>query len=159
MDWEKSTDIILVASIGILGVFAILGLIQLIKRKSIKKVDRALLAFIPSLILLVITYFAFDKLFVLNTRPNDSGEPSFPSTHVMIVATVFSLVALALPQYINSKIACIILDVLMLILIAIVSVGRVLSLKHWPLDVVGGLAFAAIFALVYYLITFRKEKK
>ena len=153
MNWGKITDIILIASIAVLAVFALLGLIELIRRKSIKKVDKSLLAMIPPLILMSATYFIFDKIWILNTRPDGSGEPSFPSTHTMIVATIFLMTIIALPKYIKNKPLRIILDIVMLSFIAVVPVGRVLANKHWVSDVVAGLIFAAIFAVVYYLIT------
>lgn len=157
MQWSKITDIILVASIAVLGVFAILGLCQCIKRKSLKKVDKPLLAMLIPLILMAATYFIFDKFLILNTRPNGSGEPSFPSTHTMVVATIFLCVAIILPRYIGSKVALITLDILMLALTILVCVGRVLANMHWTSDVIGGLIFAAIFATIYYLIIRRKK--
>lgn len=153
MNWGKITDIILITSIAVLAVFALLGLIELIRRKSIKKVDKSLLAMIPPLILMSATYFIFDKIWILNMRPDGSGEPSFPSTHTMIVATIFLMAIIALPKYIKNKPLRIILDIVMLSFIAVVPVGRVLANKHWVSDVVAGLIFAVIFAAIYYLIT------
>ena len=152
MQWSKITDIILIASIAVLGVFAILGLCQWIQRKSLKKVDKPLLAMLVPLIFMAATYIIFDKFLVLNTRPNGSGEPSFPSTHTMIVATIFLCVALILPRCIKSKAAIITLDILMLALTILVCIGRVAANMHWISDVIGGLIFAAIFAIIYYLI-------
>ena len=157
MNWDLASDIILYASFAVLAVFAILGLVQLISRKSLKKVDQPLLAMFVPLILMAVTYIIFDKFIVLNTRPDGSGEPSFPSTHAMVVATIFALATLALPRYIKSKAALITLDLLMLALTILVSVGRVLANQHWLSDVLGGLGFAAIFTLVYYLIIRRKH--
>lgn len=157
MQWSKITDIILIASIAILGVFAIFGLYQWIRRKSLKKVDKPLLAMLVPLFLMAATYFVFDKLLILNTRPNGSGEPSFPSTHTMVVATIFLCVALILPRYIKSKAAIITLDTLMLILTILVCVGRVAANMHWISDVIGGLIFAATFAVIYYLIIRRHK--
>lgn len=157
MNWNKATDIILIASFAVLAVFVIMGLYQWITRKSLKKVDRELLWFPLPLALMAATYFVFDKFLIWNTRPDGSGEASFPSTHVMIVATIFLLVALILPRYIKSKTAYILLDVFMLAFIILVSVGRVLANKHWPSDVLGALGFAIIFAAIYYLIIRRTQ--
>ena len=157
MKWDLISDIILLASFAILGVFVVLGLYQLITRKSLFKVDRRLLWMILPLALMAITYIVFDKFLVLNTRPNGSGEASFPSTHVMVVSTIFLIIALNLPYYIKSKTAWIIIDIAMLLLIVLVCVGRVLSEMHWLSDVLGGLAFAIIFAAIYYLIIRRKS--
>ena len=114
MEWEKATDVILIASIAIFSIFVWLGLYQWIKRKSFMKIDKNLLWAILPFILMALTYFLFDKVFVLNTRPNGSGEPSFPSTHTMVVATIFLLTAIILPNYIKSKTARIILDTIIL---------------------------------------------
>lgn len=152
MQWDKISDIILVSSFATFAVFAILGLTQWIKRKSLKKVDKPLLWAILPLSLMVITYIIFDKFLIWNTRPNGSGEPSFPSTHVMVVAAIFFIVALILPRYIRSKIACAILDLMMLVLLVLVCAGRILANMHWSSDVAGGLIFATIFATIYYLI-------
>ena len=157
MQWTKITDIILLASFAILGVFAILGLCQWISRKSLKKVDKLLLWLLLPLALMAITYVVFDKFLIWNTRPNGSGEPSFPSTHTMVVATIFFLVAVILPHYVKSRLARAIIDMLMLALLALVCVGRVAANMHWVSDVIGGLAFAAIFTIIYYLITRRYQ--
>ena len=157
MDWDKITNVILLAAFAVLAVFAILGLVQLIQRKSLKKVDRPLLKMLIPLVLTAVIYVIFDKFWILNVRPDGSGEPSFPSSHVLAVATIFSLVAIALPTYVKSKTARTILYLLMPALTVLVSVGRVLANKHWPSDVAGALGFAAINALIYYLII--KEPK
>ena len=158
MDWDKASDIILYASFAIVGVFAIMGLCQLIKRRSLKKVDRELLLMPIPLSLMATTYIIFDEFLVLNTRPNGSGEPSFPSSHTMIVGTIFLLTALILPKYIKSKSTCIILDLIMLVLFALVCVGRVASNMHWVSDVVAGAIFAMVFGVIYYLLIRRKHE-
>ena len=156
MNWDKATDIILITAIATLGIFALLGLYQWISRNSLKKVDKSLPAMLIPLVLMAATYFVFDKFWVLNTRPDGSGEPSFPSTHVMVVATIFALVALNLPRYVKSKTLRIVLYLAMLALTALVSVGRVLANQHWSSDVAGALIFATIFTIIYYVIA-RKD--
>lgn len=155
MQWDLISDIILATSFAALIVFAVLGFCQWIKRRSLKKVDKPLLWAILPLFLMVVTYIIFDKFLILNTRPTDSGEPSFPSTHVMVIATIFSIIAIILPKYIKSRVARITLDLMMLALLVLVCVARVLADMHWISDVVGGLIFAVIFAVIYYLITRR----
>ena len=159
MQWETATDVILIAAIAVLGVFGLLGLIEWISRKSLKKVDKELIGMIVPMLLMAATYFIFDKFLILNTRPNGSGEPSFPSSHTMVVATIFFCVMLALPKYIKNKPLRIFLDIVMLALIALTATGRVLSNMHWLSDVLGGLGFAMIFALIYYFIKKHHQKE
>lgn len=155
MQWDKISDIILASSLLVLAVFAILGSYQWIKRKSLAKVDKPLLWMILPLALMAVTYYIFDHFLIWNTRPNGSGESSFPSTHVMVVATIFFCVAIILPRYVRSKAMCIVIDLLMLLLLVTVCVGRVAANMHWISDVVGGIIFAIIFSTIYYLTTRR----
>ena len=152
MNWGLITNVILAAAIAVLAVFVVLALYQWIQRKSFTKIDLELRWAAVPIILMAITYVVFDHFLIWNTRPNGSGEPSFPSSHVMLVATVFALTAIVLPKYIQSKAALITLDILMLILTVLVCIGRVLANMHWTSDVLGALAFAAIFTLIYYFI-------
>ncbi len=156
MTWKVITDIILILAIATPCIFASLALYQWIANKSIKKVDKCLLWIPLPIVLMTITWIIFDKIFILDVRPNNSGEPSFPSTHVMFVATIFSIVMIILPKYIKSKILYNTLRLIMIILIILTCVGRVASNMHRPLDVVGALTFALIFAKIYYYIIHRK---
>ena len=159
MQWELITNIILILSLITLGIFAVIGLYQWITRKSIKKVDKQIRWMPLPLALMTITYFIFDKLLVVNVRPNGSGESSFPSTHSMIVATIFFMVTIILPKYIKSKKLRIVLELLMFIGISLTCTGRVLANLHWPLDVIGALVFAFIFTEIYYQIIKKKKDK
>lgn len=159
MQWELITNIILILSFIILGVFVILAIYQWITRKSFMKIDRQLRWMPLPLALMTITYFIFDKLIILNTRPNGSGESSFPSTHAMIVTTIFFVAIIVLPKYIKSRAIRIILDIIMFILVALTCTGRVLSNMHWPLDVFGAIGFALIFSEIYLIVIKIKRKK
>lgn len=162
MQWGMITDVIVASAIAVVVVFACLGLYQWVSRKSLKKVDPQLLWMPLPLAIMAVVYFIFEKLIVLNVRPNGSGEPSFPSTHVMITATVFFITMLIIPKYVKQKSLRIILEVIMVIMIILICIGRVLANMHWPIDVVGGVGFAFIFAEIYYLAlkkTLKKEKE
>ena len=152
MKWDLITNIILIAALVTLAVFAGLGVYQWITRKSLKKVDKRLTFMLIPLAIMAVTYFVFDKFIILNVRPDGSNEPSFPSTHVMIVATIFLLVAMNLKTYIRQKPLQIVIYAIMLILLVLTCVGRVLANKHWISDVLGALAFSAIFTEIYYFI-------
>lgn len=165
MEWTKITDIILISSIVILGLFALLGLYQWITRKSLKKVDKQILWMILPMALVAITYLVCDKILTpdkfsfMPTRPDGSGEPSFPSTHVMVVATIFFCVSAALPKYIKSKAALILIDIVMFAFASLTATGRILSDKHSYIDVAGAIIFAFIFYEIYYAVTHRKKAK
>ena len=158
MKWDLITNIILIAAIIVLGLFACLGIYQWITRKSFKKIDPELRWAIVPIVLMGITYLVFDHVLIWNTRPDGSGEPSFPSSHVMLVATTFFLTAIILPRYVEKRSHRIFIDVMMLALLVLVCVGRVLANKHWVSDVEGALIFSLIFAAIYCLILRRTTK-
>ena len=163
MEWIKITDIILAISILILGLCAILGLIQWISRGSIKKVDKQILWLLLPAVLLVVTYLLFDKVLPeifpgMPHRPNNPEEPSFPSTHVMVVTTIFFCVSAALPKYTKSKTLITILDILMFILASLTATGRIISQMHTYVDVIGAVVFSFIFYEIYYSCIHKKKK-
>ncbi len=159
MDWDKVTDIMVIISIIAIGIFGIIGLYQWFTRKSFQKIDKPIIALIVPLALVVVTWLIFDHFWILNTRPDGSGEPSFPSTHTMITATSLFCVAILLPHYLKNKSLIALLDFLMLIIIVLVPVGRVLANKHWISDVIGGLVFSLIFATIYFVLVKKFTKK
>ena len=158
MKWDLITNIILVAACAVLGLFIILGIYQWITRKSFKKIDPELRWAIVPIVLMGITYLVFDHVLIWNTRPDGSGEPSFPSSHVMLIATTFFLTTIILPKYVKQQSHRIFIDAMMLVLLILVCVGRVLANKHWTSDVEGALIFSLIFATIYYLILRRTTK-
>lgn len=161
MNWDKATDIMVYAALATIGIFVAVGIYQWITRKSLKKIDKTIWFLLIPLSLMLLTYFLFDHVFIWNTRPDGSGEPSFPSTHTMIIATVFFCTAIALPKYIKQESMLIFLDIVMLAFVIMVPVGRVIANKHWVSDCVGALIFSAIFAGVYlfFIKKFTKGNK
>lgn len=162
MSWELISNIILGLAFLVLAVFIILGLQQWITRRSLQKVDRGLLWMPLPLALMAITYLVFDKIWpftAISTRPNGSGEPSFPSTHVMMVATILFLATLNLPKYVKNPTLRLVIEILVVISVVLTCVGRVLANMHWVTDVIGGLIFAFIFTEIYYLIIKPKKGK
>lgn len=156
--WDTITNITLFTSIIVLMVFAVIGVIEWITRGSYKKVDKQLLYMFIPLCLMVVTYFIFDKLIILNTRPDGSGEPSFPSSHVLVVGTIFFSIITILPKYVKNKGARIALEVLMAILLSLTCSGRLLANKHDLFDVIGAVILAFIFSYIYQF-ALRKNKK
>lgn len=152
MNWDKATDIMVYTALATAGIFAALGIYQWITRKSFKKIDHPIVALIVPALLVLTTYVLFDFVFIWNTRPDGSGESSFPSTHTMITATIFLCTAIILPNYVKSKSLLVFLDLVMLAFVILVPVGRVLANKHWVSDCIGALIFSVAFAGLYYLI-------
>ena len=156
--WEIITNIILGIAILTLVAFLGLGLYQWVKRGGIEKVDKEIAWIWLPVVLMAITYFIFDKFIILATRPNGSGESSWPSTHVMVVATIFFIVTIILPHYIKDRTTRIVLEVLMVIAISLTWTGRIMANMHSLGDVIAGLVFAFLFSEVYCQVIKRSSK-
>ncbi|HBJ18814.1 MAG TPA: phosphoesterase PA-phosphatase [Clostridiales bacterium] len=159
--WYDITDFIGIGAVFVAFFFAMLGFYQLMKRKSLLKVDRALL-FLGGIYLLLIGLYLFFEAVVINTRPVLMGghaEASYPSSHVMIVVTIFGSAILTLRRLFPRKKRLLFLfDTTATALIGITVVGRLLSGVHWFSDIVGGLLFsAALLMLDFSLLSLVKE--
>lgn len=156
--WLIITDLIVgMAIITALG-FAIMAVVQWVQRKSFKKIDPQLRWAVVPFSLMAVVYLVFEHLIILARRPNGSGEPSFPSTHVMITATVFFLTIIILPKYVKNQRLRLVLDILMILAVILIAVGRVVANMHWVTDVLGGIGFAGLFTVVYHILLKRVVK-
>lgn len=127
-----------------------IGLYQLIKKKSLYKVDKSIIIFGIALVIAIIVWLLFDKVIELNIRPTHKIEGSFPSTHVML-ATFFALSChgfLCLRD--QDKLIKYSSLVLAIIIIVIVTITRVIAGVHYITDVCGGL----FIGLSFYFCTF-----
>ena len=93
MIWYKITQLLGYLAIVIFAFFAICGLVQIVKRKSVFKVDQDLLVMAYMFIVLFLLYILFDKI-AINYRPMllpgaTVLEASFPSSHTMLALCVF----------------------------------------------------------------------
>lgn len=149
---DKISDIFL--ALGIIGVlfFGIVGVIQLIKRKSLKKVDREIIVFGIFLIIMVMLWITFDKFLVINYRPiliDGEIEASYPSTHVMIVTFTLLTVTNLLSKYIKNDKVVKMFYGLAILFIMLATIFRILSGMHWISDCVGGLLLGSMLYSFY----------
>ncbi|MBR6823386.1 MAG: phosphoesterase PA-phosphatase, partial [Clostridia bacterium] len=105
MFWYKVTEFLGIFSLAVAGFVAAMGLYQLITRKSIKKVDREIITAGILYAVMFFFYIFFDKV-VINYRPvimsgETEVEPSFPSSHTMLVIVVLGSAILLILSYIK----------------------------------------------------------
>lgn len=142
--WYKFTQILGIVSIAVGSVFAVIGLVQLIKRKNFFRIDRQILFLGGLFVLLGILYLVFE-LIPVNYRPVlmpgevYAPEPSFPSSHTMLVFVIMSGVAVMLNYYVKNKRLRVSLQALCALFILVMTVGRLLSGVHWLTDILGGI--------------------
>lgn len=133
------------------GIYGLLGVLQLIKRKSLKKVDHQLICLGVFFVLTLLCYVLFEKL-PINYRPvilEEGLEASYPSSHTMLALCVFGAMMVPYPQLIPEKKMGLV-RILALLLMVISAVGRLLSGVHWLTDIVGSVFLSA--ALISFYI-------
>ena len=132
--------------------FAFLGLMQLIKRRSLIKVDKSILL-LGGFYLAVIIIFVFFEKVIINYRPvliEGVLEASYPSSTTLLFTTVMPTAAIDLSARIKSKVARGVCALLILSFGAFCVFGRALSGVHWITDIIGGLLISAGLDLIYY---------
>ena len=160
------TDWLMYSVIAAAAVFGIIGLVQWIKRKSFLKVDHQILLLGLAYIIVIVAYFIFDKLLIINCRPvligtAEAPEPSYPSSHTMTALFVF-LSAIPMVKYLlaNKKGLKTTIIVVLVALATFTVFGRIFSGAHWFSDIVGGALFAiGLFYLWMYFVDLVNEKK
>ena len=146
---------------GIVLAYFIVAIIQIIKRKSIRKVDKKIWILGIFYIILALIYFAFELL-KINYRPvlvDGELEPSYPSSHTLFAVFICVTAIYTNNKLITNKKIKLISNTIVSLVGIITIIGRVLSGVHWITDVMGGLLISTTLALAYItLITHLNEK-
>ena len=163
MVWYNITDWLGLTAIIAAFLFAATGLVQLIKRRSILKVDKEILALGGLYTLLIGIYVLFENV-IVNYRPiimpgNSTPEASFPSSHTMLVCVIMGSTLIIIGKYIKKKSMCRVIRGMCAAVIAVTVVGRLISGVHWFTDILGGLLISTfLLALYSAFVTWEEEK-
>ena len=149
------TDWLGLVPIGVAFGFAVLGLVQWIKRKSLLKVDQSILTLGGFYIVVMAVYILFE-IVVINYRPtliNGYLEASYPSSTTMLVMCVMPTAMMQLRPRIKNNLfrRCVMLVIA--VFIAFMVIGRLVSGVHWITDIIGGALFSTAIVLMYYAIS------
>ena len=163
MLWYEVTDWLGLAAIGTAFLFAAAGLIQWIRRKDIRKVDKEILS-LGGLYFIVIGLYILFELVVVNYRPilmpgSTHPEASFPSSHTMLVCVIMGSALLLLGKYVHGKILRKVLQAICAATIGVTVLGRLISGVHWFTDIVGGVLISITLLNLYADILERIEKR
>ena len=148
------TDWLGLVPIGVAFGFAVLGLVQWIKRKNLLKVDRSSLTLGGFYIVVIAVYFLFE-IVVINYRPtliDGYLEVSYPSSTTMLVMCVMPTAMMQLRARIKNKVFSRCVMVAIAVFIAFMVIGRLVSGVHWITDIIGGALFSTAIVLMYYAI-------
>ena len=151
MSLYNITDTISILPLAIIGGFGILGLVQVITRKSLLKVDRSILALGGFYVAVLAVFLLFEVLDV-NYRPiliEGVLEASYPSSTTMLAISVLSTAALQFRDRISNRALRICVIAVTIALMVFMVVGRIISGVHWITDIIGGALFSVAAVLAY----------
>lgn len=142
----KLTQLLGYAALAVVAFFGFGGMMQLVKRKSLMKVDRELLGAGVLYVVVLALYVAFEKI-IVNYRPvimpgETAPEASFPSSHTLLACVVFGSTVILADTYVRKHKARKRVRAVFVILIIVMVVGRLFSGVHWITDIVAGLLFS-----------------
>lgn len=150
------TDWLGLVPVGFMFGFAVLGLIQWIKRKGISKVDRSILLLGAFYILVLAAYLLFEE-FVVNYRPvliNGYLEASYPSSTTMLVMCIIPTTIMQLRTRIQKKSTRNIASFMLAAFVVFMVIGRLVSGVHWLSDIIGGVLISAGLDLLYKSVAY-----
>ena len=126
-------------------IFGFIGLIQLIKRKNLLKVDLDIRILGIYYVIVILCYLIFE-MHPINYRPiliNGFMEASYPSSTTLLVLCVMPTLVFQVNQRLKNdkikRIICIITIAFSLFMVA----GRLISGVHWLTDIIGSCLLSA----------------
>lgn len=148
------TDWLSIVPIGFVLGFALLGLVQWLKRKHLLKVDRSILVLGGFYLVIMAVYAAFEVA-VVNYRPvliEGQLEASYPSSTTMLVMCVMPTAMMQLrTRIVNRSLRRWVLIGMSSFTVFMV-IGRLLSGVHWLTDIIGGALLSAGLVMMYNCI-------
>jgi membrane-associated phospholipid phosphatase len=145
------TDYLGLVPIFVVLGFAALGLSQLLRRKSLFRVDSSILV-LGGFYLLVMGAYLFFEYYRVNYRPvlvDGILETSYPSSTTMLVLCVMSTAVMQFRSLICKKMIKNSVTVALTVFTAFMVIGRLVSGVHWLTDILGGVLLSAALVMLY----------
>ena len=150
-------------SLLLAAAFGCFGVVQLIRRKSLRKVDPALWALAGLYAVTAALYVLFEKV-VINYRPillkgQTEAAASFPSTHTMMFCVILGSAAMLAGRYIKGAWPLWIVRTGCILLLAAGVLWRLVSGVHWFTDILGGMLISGALLLLFSAVLDRIQEK
>ena len=149
----KITEVLGYIPIVMALVYVFIGLKQLIKRKSLLKVDKEIYVLALFYVLVVGVYVFFEK-FIINYRPiliDGLLEASYPSSHTLMSICLCGSSIIINKKIFKNKFGDV-ENILSVILILLIVIGRIISGVHWFTDILGGIIISSTLLVIFYSI-------
>ena len=145
------TDWLSLIPLSVCSLFAGIGLGQLIKRKSLKKVDMDIILLGVYYLLVIICFTGFEFI-PINYRPiliEGVMELSYPSSTTLLVLSVMPTMVFQAKRRLTNKYFRNITCIFTYLYSTFMVIGRLFSGVHWFTDIIGGILLSAGLFLTY----------
>ena len=134
-----ATDWLGLVPVGICLAFGLLGLVQLVRRKRLLRVDKDLLLLGIYYVLVVLAYLVFEQ-YPVNYRPiliQGCLEASYPSSTTLLVLSVMPTLAFQARRRLRNRTVQRAVCAAALLFSLAMVLGRLVSGVHWLTDIIG----------------------
>ena len=153
-----ATDWLSLVPVGCVLGFGALGLVQLVRRRSLLRVDRDLLMLGVFYVVLLGAYLFFEE-HIVNWRPvliEGVLEASYPSSTTLLVTCVMSTTFMQVTRRVRPCVARRVVQISVAMFALLMVGARMVCGVHWLSDVVGGLLLSAALVLAYRAAAFSR---
>ena len=145
------TDWLGLVPIAVCMGFGVLGLVQLIQRRSLKKVDSDIILLGFYYLMVILGYLVFEMV-PINYRPipiDGVMEASYPSSTTLLVLSVMPTLVFQTNRRARGNAAKRFTAVLAMLFSLFMVIGRLISGVHWMTDIVGAVLLSAGLYMLY----------
>ena len=156
------TDWLGLVPICVCMLFGCLGLVQLIQRKNLFKVDYDIIVLGIYYVVVIASFLAFE-IIPINYRPiliEGVMEASYPSSTTLLVLSVMPTLIFQTNRRVKNDICKNMIAVCTILFSAFIVIGRLIAGVHWFTDIVGGILLSAGLFYIYKaaVLLSKKEK-
>lgn len=156
------TDWLGLVPVAVCMCFAVLGLIQLIRRRSLFRVDIDIILLGAYYILVISGYLIFEMI-PINYRPvliDGILEASYPSSTTLLVLSVMPTLILQTERRIKNKTVRYSIYAFAVIFSVFMVTGRLIAGVHWATDITGSILLSlGLFELYHASVLFTDKRK
>ncbi|MCR5605163.1 MAG: phosphatase PAP2 family protein [Lachnospiraceae bacterium] len=131
--------------------FGVMGLVQLIKRRSLLRVDSDILLLGVYYVMVIACYLIFEMI-TINYRPvliEGRLEASYPSSTTLLVLSVMPTLMFQANMRVSNAMIRKAVAVFVVAFSVFMVIGRLISGVHWTTDIIGSVLFSAGLYMLY----------
>lgn len=142
--------------------FGLLGIVQLVKRRSLFKVDPDILLLGVYYVVVILGYLLFEMV-PINYRPiliDGNLEASYPSSTTLLVLTVMPTLKYQSDRRIANPVIRKAITVFVIVFAAFMVICRLTSGVHWATDIIGSVFLSSgLFMTYQFMAEYTRQKK